>query len=261
MNNCFRTYIIAELLTRSRNFTTLLIYSLTTVFFALSYLIFLIHHDYNNAEPTGIRAQKRWRFLHAALLLCTLSAFFQLIHICKFLQLTRKLAPGSCCCFLLFHPAPPAHNSARIRKVQQVRGVWSEVKLHLAASSALVISACPLARHHTRLFTDGSWIFDWFIYLFYLCHRPKTFSLLLWTFGWEDTCTHTYFTTLCLWRIVPDRQSCSLIITNLRRARVPVLPGGLCNIPVLLMQTHIHTESFNYRERNRMILAGWSTNL
>lgn len=182
----------------------------------------------------------RW-ILHAALRFAPYQHFsntFTFANFCGWRQNWNWVFVVVFFCF-----PPPAHN--RVPGLEKSsRFVECEVKwssIWLRPRPLLFLPAHWPDTTHTRLCTDGSWIFHLFIYLLILCHKPKNFLLPLWTFEWEVTCTNMHYITPFRWRIVPDRQSCSLIITNLHRAGVLVLPGGLCNISVLQMQTHIYT--------------------
>lgn len=188
--------------------------------------------------------------------LCTLSAFFQHSQI---FAADGKTGTGFLLLFSFVFPL--AHNRApgleKSSRFVECEVKWSSIWL----------------RPRPSLFLPAQWpgttqtAIYWRQLNFFVCvcHRPKELFVSSEDFWVEGgvggrgghTPTNLHYITLFLWRIVPDRQSCSLIITKLHRARVLVLPGGLCDVSALQMHTHTHTESFGF---NQIIFLGWSTN-
>lgn len=197
-----------------------MIYSLSTVVFSF----FLPTKIKNNAEPTRIHAQEhpgsclrvlQHPFFRAKPFSFTLSAFFNVQSDSSVLRHSeatdRKLAQVS----LTHNKAPGLGKSSRF--------VVCEVKLHLARSSVLVISACPVAQYHT-----GSYLL---MTAEFTPRAQGTFapSKDFWVAG---TCAHKHALHHAFSLVNCPRQSCSLIYANLHRTCVLVLPGGLRNLSV-----------------------------
>lgn len=165
MNNRFSAHIVTELLIDymellwSRFHYTVDLFTKHSSFFFFHF--FLPTKIKNNAEPTRIHARERpgsclrvlqHPFFCAKPFSFTLSAFFNVQSdpsVLRHSEATdRKLAQVS-----LTH-----NKSARIRRVEQIRGVWSEAPSgSLLCPCYFCLPSGPVP--HRRLFTDDSGIY------------------------------------------------------------------------------------------------------